>query len=483
MSERISRRDLGKFSGAAAAGACLPLSAETPAWMAREYYRYPDGFLWGCATASYQIEGAAAAEGRKPSVWDTYSHTPGRTADGGNGDVANDDYHRYRQDIQLLKRLGAKAYRYSVAWPRVFPDGTGAPNEKGIDFYERVTDELLRNGIVPYVTLFHWDLPQSLEDRVGGWQSRDTSRAFADYAAFVVKRLSDRVKHFLTMNEFVCFTDFGYGSATKAPGKTLPPAAVNQVRHNAVLAHGMAVQSIRAAARPGTKVGIAENPDICVPVIETEKHVEAAAKAMREVNAPFLTAVLEGRYLDSYLSEAGRDAPKFSPEDMKIIGSPLDFVGLNIYFPTYVRAADGPFGFAVIEPPASYPRMASPWLSIGPEIAYWAPRHLSRIWGVKEIYITENGTSSDDRLTPDGHVYDTDRLMYLRNHLVHGHRAVSEGFPLRGYFLWSLMDNFEWADGYTKRFGIYYVDFETQKRTPKLTAEYYRETIARNSVL
>jgi len=246
------------------------------------------------------------------------------------------------------------------------------------------------------------------------------------------------------------------------------------------LGHGLAVQAINAAAKRGTKVGLAENARICVPVIESAPHVAAASKAMRALNAPFLTAILEGKYLDGYLSDEGRDAPRFTEEEMRAIASPLDFVGLNIYTPTYIRAADSAAGFAELPQPASYPRMASEWLTIAPEIAYWAPRHLGEIWGVKDVYITENGSSSTDLLTADGQVYDTDRLMYLRNHLVHAHRATAEGWPLRGYFLWSLMDNFEWADGYTKRFGIYYVDFKTQRRTPKLTAEYYREAIARN---
>ncbi len=449
----------------------------------RDYYRFPGGFLWGCATAAYQIEGAAAEDGRKPSVWDKYSHTPGKTAQGDTGDVADDHYHLYKQDIQLMKSLGVKTYRFSVAWPRVVPEGGGPTNEKGLAFYDRLVDELLSNGIQPYATLYHWDLPQALEDRHGGWESSETSRAFAAYAGIVARRLSDRVQHFFTMNEFVCFTDQGYGSGIKAPGRKLPPGKVNQVRHHAVLGHGLAVQAIRAAAKAGTKVGLAENARICVPAIETAAHMASTSKAMRALNAPFLTAILEGKYLDSYLSEAGRNAPRFTAEEMRAISSPLDFVGLNIYTPTYIQASDSAAGFAELPQPASYPRMASEWLTIGPEIAYWAPRHLGEIWGVKDVYITENGSSSADRLTADGQVCDTDRLMYLRNHLVHAHRATAEGWPLRGYFLWSLMDNFEWADGYTKRFGIYYVDFKTQKRTPKLTAQYYREAIARNCVV
>jgi beta-glucosidase len=484
MAQPITRRKLGKIAaalaGAESAGAGMAAMQDGGA---RDYYRFPDSFLWGCATAAYQIEGAAAQDGRKPSVWDAWSHMPGKTANGDTGDIACDHYHLYKQDIQLLKSLGVKAYRFSVAWPRVVPDGSGPANQRGLAFYDRLVDELLSNGIQPFATLYHWDLPQALETRRGGWESSETSKAFAEYAGVVAKRLSDRVSHFFTVNEFVCFTDQGYGSGIKAPGRKLPESTVNQVRHHAVLGHGLAVQAIRAAAKPGTKVGLAENARICVPVIESAPHIAAASKAIRALNAPFLTAIMEGKYTDAYLLAAGRNAPRFTADEMRAIASPLDFVGLNIYTPTYIRAADSATGFAELPQPASYPRMASDWLTIGPEIAYWAPRHLGEIWGVKDVYITENGSSSTDRMTADGQVYDTDRLMYLRNHLVNAHRATAEGWPLRGYFLWSLMDNFEWADGYTKRFGIYYVDFKTQKRTPKLTAEYYREAVARNSAL
>ena len=481
MAQSITRRKLGKIAAALAAAESAGAGmAATQDGGVRGYYRFPNSFLWGCATAAYQIEGAAAQDGRKPSVWDAWSHMPGKTANGDTGDIACDHYHLYKQDIQLLKSLGVKAYRFSVAWPRVVPEGSGPANERGLAFYDRLVDELLSNGIQPFATLYHWDLPQALEDRHGGWASSETSKAFSEYAGLVAGRLSDRVGHFFTVNEFLCFTDQGYGSGIKAPGRKLPDGAVNQVRHHAVLGHGLAVQAIRAAAKAGTKVGLAENARICVPVIESAPHVGAASKAMRALNAPFLTAILEGKYPDAYLLAAGRNAPRFTADEMRAIASPLDFVGLNIYTPTYIRAADSPAGFLELPQPASYPRMASEWLTIAPEIAYWAPRHLGEIWGVKDVYITENGSSSTDRLTADGKVYDTDRLMYLRNHLVNAHRATAEGWPLRGYFLWSLMDNFEWADGYTKRFGIYYVDFKTQKRTPKLTAEYYREAIARN---
>jgi beta-glucosidase len=326
-------------------------------------------------------------------------------------------------------------------------------------------------------------LPQALQDKYGGWQSRETSKAFAEYAGYVAQRLSDRIQNFFTMNEFSSFIDLGYGQGQFAPGLRLAPKELNQTRFNAVLAHGLAVKAIRAKAKSGTKVGLAENLRSGTPVIETEAHIKASAQATRLLNAQYLTVIMEGKYPDEFLKEAGADAPEHTAEDLKIIGSPLDLLGLNIYNPTYIRAGDSPHGFAVVPNPSSFPHMASPWLYIGPEGLYWAARHVAEIWNIKDIYITENGCSSADVLTPDGHVYDTDRVMFLRNYLINLHRAVSEGFPVNGYFLWSLMDNFEWADGYSKRFGIYYVDYETQKRIPKLSAFFYRDTIKRNAVL
>jgi len=250
-----------------------------------------------------------------------------------------------------------------------------------------------------------------------------------------------------------------------------------------VLAHGLAVQAIRANARQQVKVGLAENAQICVPVIETPEQVRATKKAMRELNAPFLTAVLEGHYHEAYLKAEGANAPEVREGDMAAIGGPLDFVGLNMYAPTYIRAADCPSGFAVVPHPESYPRMELPWLYLGPQIAYWGPRWAKEIWDVDDVRITENGCASQDTLTPDNETYDTDRVMYLRNHFIAAHRAVSEGWPLKGYFVWSLMDNFEWCHGYTKRFGIVYVNYTTQERLPKLSAKFYREVIARNAVV
>jgi len=477
----ITRRDFGKTvagsAAAALAGASLPgLSfGQSPAGGRQ----FPQGFLWGCATAAYQVEGGANEDGRGPSIWDTYSHIPGKVYNGDTGDVADDSYHRYKEDVRLLKNLGVSTYRMSISWSRIFPHGTGAPNPLGLDYYKRVVDELHANNITPYVTLFHWDLPAALP---GGWQSRDTSKSFADYAAYVSRHLSDRVHHFMTTNEFVCFTDIGYRDGKFAPGLRLPAAQANQVRHNGILAHGLGVQAIRANSPAGTQVGLAENANVYVPVIETPQHIEAARRATRDGNAPFLTTLMEGKYPDSYLQREGANAPRWEPGDMEAIGSRLDFVGLNVYTSDYVTADGSAQGYAIVPRQTSYPHMASPWINISPECVYWTIRNVSDLWHPAAIFITENGCSADDVVTPAGRIEDTDRVMYLRNHLTHLHRAATEGYPIKGYFLWSLLDNFEWCDGYSKRFGIHYVDFKTQKRTPKLSAEWYREVIARNMV-
>ena len=494
MSDQITRRQFAKLAGAAALGvgatsgaAASPLAApvvrETVGRQPIEPRAFPAGFLWGTATASYQVEGAVAEDGRGPSVWDTFSHTPGKVVNNATGDVADDHYHRYKTDVQLMKSLGVKAYRFSIAWPRVFPQGSGAPNPKGLDFYNRLVDELLANGIEPFATLYHWDLPQVLQDRVGGWESRETAQAFGDYAGYVAERLTDRVHHIFTINEFGAFMELGYRIGIHAPGVKLPPGRFNQARHNGVLGHGLAVQAIRAKGKPGTKVGLAENLVVGVPVIETPAHIAAAEQATRQVNAQYLTVIMEGKYTDAYLAATGADAPHFTPEDLRVIASPLDFVGTNIYQPMFVRADSGPSGFAVVPNPASYPHMASPWLFIGPEVLYWGPHHVAKLWNVPEIYVTENGCSSSDIPAADGQVYDSDRVMFLRNYLTQLQRAVADGVPVQGYFLWSLMDNFEWADGYTNRFGLHYVDYATQQRTPKLSAAFYREVIAANRVL
>lgn len=443
--------------------------------------KFPPNFLWGAATASYQVEGAVNEGGRGRTIWDVFSHTSGTTSNGDTGDVADDFYHLFPNDIQLMKEIGLKAFRFSIAWSRIFPDGSGKPNQAGIDFYNRLVDALLAAGIAPYCTLYHWDLPQKLQDR-GGWENLDTTKAFADYAGFTAAFLSDRVKHFMTMNEMRSFVELGYGQGVHAPGLRLSTKRLAQLTHYVVLAHGLSVQAIRARAKAGTQIGIADNVQACTPVIETRDHIEAARRAMREQNAMFLTALQEGRYTDLYLQTLGINAPKFTAEEMDIIKAPMDFVGLNIYQPTYVRADDSRKGYEIVGSPASFPHMASPWLYVGPEVLYWAPKLVHEIWKVEDIYITENGASSDDLASPDGQIYDSDRIMYLRNYMTQLRRTIAGGVPVKGYFLWSLLDNFEWADGYKKRFGIVYVDFSTQKRTPKLSATYYKEVIRDNCV-
>jgi beta-glucosidase len=487
----FSRRQFAKMAAWSALGipirsaeAAKRITAAAPQFPNGSPVTFPRGFLWGAATSAYQIEGAVNEDGRGTSIWDRFVHLNGKIVDQSTADVANDHYHRYKEDVRLLKELGAKTYRFSIAWPRVFPEGTGTPNPKGLDFYQRLLDELLANGIEPFATLYHWDLPQALQDRYGGWRSRDTSKAFAEYAGYVTERISDRVKHIFTINECARIVQAGFGMGIDAPGLTLPQKEINQVRHHLALGHGLAVQAIRAHARSGTKVGPAENIEICVPAIETPANIRAAEIATRELNAGYLTAILEGKYTDGFLKYAGANVPKFEPDDLKVISSPIDFVGLNVYMPNqYVVAGEDGNDFALLPFAASYPHMDSNWLRIGPEAMYWAPRHAAKLWNVKSIYITENGTSAADQVSPDGKVYDVDRIMYLRNYLTQLHRATSEGLPVQGYFVWSLMDNFEWADGYEKRFGLYRVDFQTQRRTPKLSASYYREVIRRNAVM
>ena len=420
----FSRRQFAKLAGLSTLGiatargkpvaskAGLSTGAYAPA-------RFPDGFLWGTATSAYQIEGAVHEDGRGPSIWDTFSHTPGKIADGSNADRANDHYHRYKEDVGLIKELGVKAYRFSIAWPRVFPEGTGTPNPKGLDFYDRLLDDLLANGIEPFATLYHWDLPQSLQDRFGGWQSTDTSKAFADYSGYVAQHLSDRIRSFFTVNEVGRFVNFGYGYGIDAPGLKLPQAALNQIHHNVALAHGLSVQAIRSHGRAGTRVGPAENIATCLPAIDTAENIRAAEIATRELNAGFLNVILTGEYTDAFLAYAGKDAPKYTAAELKIIGSPVDFVGLNIYAPQfYVVATDRAPGFDVLPIPASFPHMLSDWLRIAPETAYWVPRLAAKVWKLDTIYITENGTSSTDKPSPDGKIYDLDRIMYLRNYLM-----------------------------------------------------------------
>ena len=454
--------------------------------MSKPFCPFPQDFSWGVATAAYQIEGAAREDGRGPSVWDTFCKRPGAIAMDHNGDVACDHYHRFKQDVRLMMELGVKSYRFSVSWPRVFPEDARTINQKGVDFYSRLLDELHSAGIAPWMTLFHWDLPQWCEDRYRGWESKQCAQDFAEYAGVMTRKLGDKVSGIFTINEFVCFLDKGYTANNEvfAPGKVVPRRMLNQARHHAVLGHGLAVQSIRAAAN-GKKplVGLAENCPAAVPILETPDHIAAAGQALREMTGMYLTPILEGEYHPAYLEAQGADAPVFDDSDMKAISTPIDFVGLNLYAPTYIRHNPSAKNqWSRVPCDEAYPRMQMPWLTVGPSILYWAPRLISETWKVPALYITENGCANPDRPGADGQILDTARVMYLQQHLIHLNRAVQEGYPLKGYFLWSLMDNFEWAMGYTRRFGICYTNYTTQERTPKLSARFYSEVIRRNAV-
>ncbi len=444
---------------------------------------FPDGFRWGTATASYQVEGAVHDEGRGPSIWDTFSEAPGNTHNGDNGDIADDFFHRYKEDVALMKSLGVNACRFSIAWSRIFPQGSGPANSKGLDFYQRLLDELQQAGIEPYCTLYHWDLPQDLQDTYGGWQSRETGKAFADYCGYTVGKLSSRISHYMTMNEMSAFVYGGYQDGHFAPGVKSDAANVAAISHNVVLAHGLAVQAIRAAGNSSTKVGLASNAVSTTPLLETAEHIAATRKAFREENAPFLTVIMEGRYTDAYLKGLGPAAPKYTAEELATIASPLDFLGLNVYYPTYIRASSVEAGYEIVKAPSTFPHMQSEWLTIGPESLYWTPKLAAETWKLKEIYITENGCSADDQFAHDGHIYDSDRVMYLRSYLTQLQRATAEGVPIKGYFLWSLLDNFEWSSGYSKRFGLTYVDYRTQRRTPKTSFAFYQNVIAEHAVV
>src|SRR5262245_9750584 len=458
--------------------------------------RFPEGFKWGVATSSYQIEGAWNEDGKGESIWDRYCHTPGVIRNGDNGDVANDHYHRYPEDVALMRDIGATAYRFSVAWPRIFPEGIGQPNQKGIDFYRRLTDALREAGIEPFATLYHWDLPQALQERYGGWQSAETSKAFAEYAGYVAEQLGDRVGHYFTINEFTSFVEGGYqgfdvkgpGGETLhlggAPGLKLSDGELNQVRHHAVLAHGLAVQAIRARGPAGTKIGFAENMRAPVPAIDSAEYVKAAETATRELNAGVVTVMLEGRYTDGYLERTGGDAPRFTDDELRTIASPLDFVGINVYRPnSYVVPSDDPSGYREVPFNQSHPKMQSEWHLFGPEVRYWAPHHVRSIRGAESIYITEHACAASDVVSADGQVYDSDRGMFMRACLSQLQLAIADGVPVDGYFAWSSQDNFEWIYGYGNRFGLVYVDFDTLERTPKLSAAWFREAARRNAVV
>ena len=443
---------------------------------------FPPSFVFGVAAASAQIEGAAFTDGKGESIWDRFCRIPGKVAHGDTLDTAVDHYHRFDEDFALMASLGVKHYRLSIAWPRIYPNGDGDINQAGIDFYRRLLDSMARHGITPWVTLFHWDLPQALEDR-GGWTSRETVDAFARYADTVVKALGDVVKNWITLNEIRCFTVLAYGVGLKAPGRKESAAVVNQTYHHALLAHGHAVRAVREFGGPGARVGLTDNCDVCVPVTETPEDIAAAKAWFLEKNVHILGAIHGRGYSKDYLDRVGADAPTVQAGDFELISLPTDFLGLNIYTATYVRAGHNGQGYEALALPPNYPRADSTWLNLVPQAIYWASRMCHELYGHASIYITENGCGYNDEQVVNGEVIDLHRRDYVRNHLREAHRAIADGVPVDGYFLWSFIDNFEWEDGYERRFGIVHCDYQTLQRTPKLSARYYAHVMRTRTVV
>lgn len=427
-------------------------------------------FTWGVATSSYQIEGAATAGGRGPSIWDTFSRVPGAVINGDSGDVACDHYHRYNEDLDLIKWLGVNAYRFSIAWPRIFPQGAGSPNQAGIDFYDRLIDGALERGITPWPTLYHWDLPQALEDK-GGWNSRATSERFAEYAHLMAEKFGDRVKNWTTLNEPFCSTWLGYLYGVMAPGIKDLQTAID-ASHHLLLGHGLATQAIRSVASD-LRVGIVLNLTPAIPLNDND---ELAAKyADGFDNRWYADPVFKGSYPQDIVEGFGKEVP-IHAGDMQSISAPLDFLGINFYTRQTVTLDESakplPYRPVMVD---GVERTAMGW-EVHPESLTNIIMRVHRDYAPKEIYITENGSAWDDSVINDK-VDDSRRVSYLERHLDAMLAAKAQGAPVNGYFAWSLMDNFEWAFGYSKRFGIVYVDYETQKRIPKSSAYYYRERI------
>ena len=450
--------------------------------------RFPDGFLWGAATAAYQIEGAVDEDGRAPSIWDTFCRTPGKVLNGDTGDIACDHYHRWREDIALMRDLGLRAYRFSVAWPRVIPGGTGAINARGLDFYDRLVDGLLAAGIRPVPTLYHWDLPQPLQDR-GGWAERSTVDAFVTYSEAVTRRLGDRVDLWITHNEPWVIAFLGHWRGLHAPGLRDLPTAL-RVAHHVLLAHGRATAALRAW-QGNAQVGLTLDLAPARPASERQEDRDAAQRFDGFRNRWFLDPVFGRGYpadLEQLVSTLRRTLPDVDLDaDLAAIATPLDFLGINYYQPAFVRAApgvDSPFQGATLTADELRERghqlTAMGW-PVVPDGLRELLLRVQRDYAPPALYVTENGAAYDDTVRA-GRVDDPQRIAYYRGHLAACAEAIAQGVPLRGYFAWSLLDNFEWAFGYTKRFGLVYVEYATQRRLPKASAAWYGRTVAANAV-
>jgi len=438
---------------------------------------FPEDFMWGVATASYQIEGSPLADGAGPSIWHRFSHTPGNILNGDTGDIADDHYRRYREDVAIMKELGLKGYRFSIAWPRIFPYGKGKINERGVDFYSRLVDELLNAGIAPFVTLYHWDLPATLQD-LGGWANRDIACWYADYADFMFQRLGDRVKNWITLNEPWVAAFLGYCEGGHAPGMRDAYAAF-LATHNQLRAHSKAVRAFREG-NTGGKIGITLSNSSHDPASDSKEDKEAAQLAHEWTNYPlFLHPIYKGDYPEGIREWAREFLPPHYEKDMAEIKEPIDFVGINYYSGDLIQADPQlPLGAKAVERGLSKTEMG--W-EIYPEGFYKILKGVQDEYAPVEVFVTENGAAFDDKVE-NGKVHDEERINYLREHFIQARRAIEDGVKLKGYFVWSLLDNFEWTYGYSKRFGIVYVDYETQKRIIKDSGYWYREVIKSNSI-
>jgi beta-glucosidase len=452
---------------------------------------FPPGFIWGAATAAYQIEGAASIDGKGPSIWDTFSHTPGQVRGGDTGDIACDSYHRYREDVALMASLGLTSYRFSVSWPRVQPGGRGPANARGLDYYRRLLDELDEHGIAATATLYHWDLPQELQDQ-GGWAVRSTAERFAEYAALTAEALGDRVVRWITLNEPQVVSNNGYRTGDHAPGLR-DPAAAAAATHHLLLAHGLATQVLRSLGAAEVGITLDVHPvrvlgDRGSAALEQGRLITDAA-----ANGLYLEPVLHGRYPEHAPPALLPPAELIADGDLETIGAPLDFLGINYYSPIFLRAGD----------PADLRRNENPARCAVPGVVEFLPDELERTnmgWLVDPsglhqilvdisrqaptlpIYVTENGRAAEDYVDPQGQVNDVERVAYLHSHLEAAARAIKDGVNLAGYFVWSLLDNFEWGWGYSKRFGIVFVDFGTQSRIPKASARFYSNVVRANAI-
>ncbi|MDQ3784562.1 MAG: GH1 family beta-glucosidase [Actinomycetota bacterium] len=443
--------------------------------------RFPDGFLWGAATAAYQVEGAVVEDGRGTSIWDTFSHTPGKTWHGDTGDIADDQYHRLDDDLDLLAELGLRAYRFSVAWPRVQPEGSGPANQAGLDYYRRLVDGLNRRAITPCLTLYHWDLPQALQD-AGGWPDRDIVGRFTDYAGIVYGALGDQVPMWLTLNEPWVSAWMGYGTGRHAPG-IADEAQALAATHHLLLAHGSAIEAMRSIGSDAAKLGITLNLTPARAASDDPADAGAAARVDGNANRLFLDPIFTGRYPQDMI-EHYRPVSDFSfvhDGDLDTISTEIDWLGVNYYFGSRVEAdpSDPDRGFVVLPPEGDTTAMG--W-SIEPAAMTALLERLDSEYTKLPIYITENGAAFYDYVDPEGGVDDWERVEFLDAHFRAAHAAIEHGVDLRGYFVWSFLDNFEWSLGYSKRFGLVFVDYGTQTRTPKQSARWYADVVKRNAV-